>query len=501
MSGKHHEVSYYAGSRSSGTTIRKYFSSYKNAVIYANELKDVVGATDIREQLFFNYHDHLAVVPVSQITDKMFIPIVVDNKILLDEIVNIKIDGSEISYNIEVAKSGNMVVNNILSHNCIYSWRGANPDNVLDFEKEFVGAKIIKLEKNYRSTNNIVTAANAIISKVTGKWRDKLLTLNTDNAVGSDIILREFYNREQEASYVASEISKLKTLNKYGYGNFAVLVRLTYLTRHIEEALMDRRIPYQIIGGLKFSHRKEIRDMVSYLSFIKNPKDVVAFDRIINVPSRSIGTVAINKIKSCAGENFVERLKKSKSLLSKKQIEEVDKFLRVFDLILPKAENFPYDALMYIYNSFSYDKYLQEKFKVDAYDRIENVKELFAMLKTAQLNKKTLSEFLEMSKLAAQQDDINEKDTVKVMTIHAAKGLEFPVVFMIGLEEGILPCKMATTTEQIQEERRLFYVAMTRPKEHLRMSYATSEYDHKAGVVQTIASRYVKEMKDYVRFV
>jgi DNA helicase II / ATP-dependent DNA helicase PcrA len=382
----------------------------------------------------------------------------------------------------------------------IYSWRGANPGNVLDFEEEFPGAKVIKMEKNYRSSKNIINAANAIISKVTGKWRDKVLTLNTDKGHGNDIILREFYDRYKEAQHIAREISRLKTIGKYKYNDFAILVRLTFVTRSIEEALLSLRIPYQVVGGLKFGQRKEIRDMVSYLSFMKNPKDSVAFDRVINVPSRSIGTVALDKIKECEGDDYVEKLKKAKSKLGKKQIEAIDKFLNIVSLALPKAEKYPHDALVFIYNSIGYEKYLQDKFKKESFDRVANVKELFAMLKTYQLNDKTLSMFLEESKLAAHQDDINEKDSVKIMTIHAAKGLEYPVVFVVALEEGILPCKMADTAEELEEERRLFYVAITRAKEHLRLSYSTSEMS--GGYARyTHPSRYVKEMKDFVKFV
>jgi len=382
----------------------------------------------------------------------------------------------------------------------IYSWRGANPGNVLDFEEEFPGAKVIKMEKNYRSSKNIINAANAIISKVTGKWRDKVLTLNTDKGHGNDIILREFYDRYKEAQHIAREISRLKIIGKYKYNDFAILVRLTFVTRSIEEALLSLRIPYQVVGGLKFGQRKEIRDMVSYLSFMKNPKDSVAFDRVINVPSRSIGTVALDKIKECEGDDYVEKLKKAKSKLGKKQIEAIDKFLNIVSLALPKAEKYPHDALVFIYNSIGYEKYLQDKFKKESFDRVANVKELFAMLKTYQLNDKTLSMFLEESKLAAHQDDINEKDSVKIMTIHAAKGLEYPVVFVVALEEGILPCKMADTAEELEEERRLFYVAITRAKEHLRLSYSTSEMS--GGYARyTHPSRYVKEMKDFVKFV
>lgn len=382
----------------------------------------------------------------------------------------------------------------------IYSWRGANPANVLDFEEEFPGAKIIKMEKNYRSGRNIITAANAIISKVTGKWKDKVLTLNTDKPAGNDIILREFYDRSKEAFSIAREISRLKTLEKYSYNDFAILVRLTFVTRSIEDALMNLKIPYQVVGGLKFGQRKEVRDMVSYLSFIKNPKDRVAFDRIINIPSRSIGAVALDKITECSGDTLVEKLSNAHTLLSKKQKDAVDKFLNMMTMVLPRAEKFPHDALAFIYNSIGYEKYLVDKFKRESYDRIGNVKELLAMLKTYQLNGKTLSEFLEESKLVAHQDELNEKDTVKIMTIHAAKGLEFPVVFVVALEEGVLPCKMADTHEELEEERRLFYVAITRAKEHLRLSYSTSESG--GGYSRYVhPSRYVKEMKDYVKFV
>lgn len=384
----------------------------------------------------------------------------------------------------------------------IYTWRGAHPDNILKFENHFPGAKIIKLEQNYRSTGKILTAANSVIAKASGEWKKKILSLWTDNDHGSDIILREFYDRGKEAAYLASEISKLKTLKKYAWNDFAILVRLTFLTRYVEEALMRLRIPYEIIGGLKFGQRKEIRDLVSYMSLIHNPRDEMAFERIINVPSRGMGPAAVEKIKSSPKEAYAEKLRDALPLLSKKQREAAEKLLKVLDFVAPRANDYPFDTLTYVYNAIWYEAYLKEKFKGESFDRIGNVKELMEILKTAQLNQKTLATFLEESKLVSAQDDISEKDSVKVMTIHAAKGLEFPIVFLIGCEEGILPCHMANTDEQLEEERRLFYVAITRPKDQLRLSYATSEFNNDySGRKEVRPSRYLRDIVDHVKFV
>jgi DNA helicase-2/ATP-dependent DNA helicase PcrA len=385
---------------------------------------------------------------------------------------------------------------------CIYTWRGAHPDNILKFESEFPGAEIIKLEQNYRSSKKILGAANVVISKATGLWKKKVLDLWTGNISGEDIILREFYDRAKESAYVASEITKLKTIKGLKWNDFAILVRLTFLTRHIEEALMRLRIPYQIIGGLKFGQRKEIRDLVSYLSLVHNPRDEIAFERIVNVPSRGIGPAAISTIKEQDPESYIDKLRLAIPKLSKKAKAEAEKLLKAFEFVMPKANDFPHDTLAYLYNTLGYEGYLKDKFKGDSFDRISNVKELLALLKTAQLNGRTLSNFLEENKLVSVQDDINEKDSVKVMTIHAAKGLEFPVVFVVGLEEGILPCNMAQTPDELEEERRLFYVAITRPKEQLRLSYAVNEYGGDYGTKRAVSpSRYVNDIKDHVRFI
>ncbi len=384
----------------------------------------------------------------------------------------------------------------------IYTWRGAHPDNILKFENHFSNTKIIKLEQNYRSTGKILTAANSVISKASGEWKKKILSLWTRNDHGSDIILREFYDRGNEAAYIASEISKLKTINKYAWNDFAILVRLTFLTRYVEEALMRLRIPYEVIGGLKFSQRKEIRDLVSYLSLIHNPHDEIAFDRIINVPSRGIGPAAVDKIKSSLKDTYVEKLRDTLPILSKKQQEAAGKLLNVIDFVSARANDYPFDTLTYVYNAIGYEAYLKNTFRGASFDRIENVKELMAILKTAQLNEKTLSTFIEENKLISAQDDITDKDSVKVMTIHAAKGLEFKIVFLIGCEEGILPCNMANTDEQLEEERRLFYVAITRPRDQLRLSYATSEFNGDySGRKRARPSRYLRDIIDHVEFI
>lgn len=500
---KHHEVSFEVGGRKSVNRIRRYFSSYKDAYFFASALKVGVKARDIREQLHFKYHDHLSVVPLSQLTDTMFIPIVRNNEILLDEVVEIKPDGIEKSYDIEVAKSGNMIVNGILSHNCIYEWRGAHSDNILKFDHEFPSTKTIKLERNYRSTNNILTAANAIISKCTGAYKDKVLRLHTEIDDGEDIILREFHDRDKEALYVASEIRKLKNLKGYNWGDFAILVRLTFLTRFIEDALMGFKIPYQVVGGLRFGQRKEIRDLVSYLSLIHNPRDQVAFERILSVPPRGLGKAALALINDQDEENCVEKLRSAISKMNKmkKSRDGAEKLLKILDFVSERANDFPHDTLAYVYNSIGYETYLKDKYKNESYDRILNIKELMLILKKVQDNKETLSEWMEENKLISDQDNIDEKNSVKIMTIHAAKGLEFPIVFLVGLEEGILPCKMAMTPEQLEEERRLFYVASTRPKDQLRLSYAITEYGNNYQQTRAIPSRYLVDIKDYVKFI
>jgi len=382
---------------------------------------------------------------------------------------------------------------------CIYTWRGANPENILDFEKDFPNTRIIKLERNYRSTQKILNIANKVISASKGRWKEKVLTLWTDKEEGEDIKLIVLENDKQEAGLIASQIKKF--INEgYEYKDIAILIRMSFLSRNIEEALVKASIPYQIIGGVKFYERAEIKDILAYLRFALNPKDIQAFKRIINLPSRGIGNKTLNKIQTFYVEDWEQALKDSLSSLSKKLQEGITQFLEIIEYIQKNADKSPAETAKYVYDSIDYENYLKSKYPKDYEDRVENVKELFNALEELEKRGKTLREFLEETSLQQAQDSIEELNSVKVMTVHASKGLEYNVVFVAGLEDGIFPSGRAfEDVEQMEEERRLFYVALTRAKEHLILTFAKHRSSFGYNYNQTKPSRFLKDIKEYLK--
>lgn len=382
---------------------------------------------------------------------------------------------------------------------CIYTWRGANPENILDFEKDFPNTRIIKLERNYRSTQKILNIANKVISASKGRWKEKVLTLWTDKEEGEDIKLIALENDKQEAGLIASKIKKF--INEgYEYKDVAILIRMSFLSRNIEEALVKASIPYQIIGGVKFYERAEIKDILAYLRFALNPKDIQAFKRIINLPSRGIGNKTLNKIQTFYVEDWEQALKDSLSSLSKKLQESIIQFLEIIEYIQNNANKSPAETAKYVYDSIDYENYLKSKYPKDYEERVENVKELFNALEELEKRGKTLREFLEETSLQQAQDSIEELNSVKVMTVHASKGLEYNVVFVAGLEDGIFPSGRAfEDVEQMEEERRLFYVALTRAKEHLMLTFAKNRSSFGYSFNQTKPSRFLKDIKDQLK--
>ncbi len=378
---------------------------------------------------------------------------------------------------------------------CIYTWRGANPENILEFEKDFPNTKIIKLERNYRSTGKILSTANKVISGARGRWREKVLKLWTDKEEGEDIGLYILKTDKQESDFIAWEIKKLKD-EGMKYSDIAVLMRMSFLSRNLEEAMMRYNIPYQIIGGVRFYERAEVKDILAYLRFALNPNDAQAFKRIINLPSRGIGEKTIKKIQSFVKENWLQGLTEAYETFSPKIKMRLQEFLELIEYIQRFGNEKPSETAKYIFNNLNYEEYLISKYPKDWEDRIANIEELFNALKEVEKSGKTLSEFLEESSLIQAQDNIQDDNSVKIMTIHAAKGLEFPVVFIAGLEEGIFPSRRTfEDIEQMEEERRLFYVAITRAKEKVYLTYAKNRYGYNGQFMETQLSRFVEEIK------
>ncbi|AKN32712.1 ATP-dependent DNA helicase PcrA [Clostridium carboxidivorans P7] len=362
---------------------------------------------------------------------------------------------------------------------CIYAWRGADIKNILGFEKDYPEAKVIKLEQNYRSKGNILKAANDVIKNNAERKRKVLRTENED---GERIKIYRAYSDMEEANYVASQIRKITKDNNKKYKDFAVLYRTNAQSRTFEDIFMKSNIPYRIIGGLKFYDRKEIKDILAYLKFVNNPLDDVSLRRIINVPKRSIGDATVKKVQEFA--NSMEECMYS-VLLDIEQVPSIPtrgtasikKFVSLINSFIRSKDEIAVSSLIKeILDTTGYLEELKDSQDIDALSRIENLKELVsaAVEFESTSEDKSLSAFLEKVTLVSDIDNFNEDaDTVVMMTVHSAKGLEFPVVFMVGMENGIFPGSQSLNDfSEMEESRRLCYVGITRAKEQLYMTSA-----------------------------
>ncbi len=361
----------------------------------------------------------------------------------------------------------------------IYSWRGANIRNILDFEKDFKGCRTVKLEQNYRSTQIILDAANNVITNNTGRKRKKLWT---DNKGGNKIVMCENENEHEEALYTAREIQRLTTDEDRKYKDFAVLYRINAQSRVLEEMLMREGIPYKIVGGQKFYDRKEIKDIIAYLRLIQNPADNVSLKRVINVPKRGIGDTTVDTSENLALESGVSIF----SVISnadeipalKRAAQKLSNFSSMIMKLRTMKENMGISELLeMVVDDTGIMREYEIENTVEAQSRMENIKELrsVAMEFEKQSEDTSLEEFLAHISLVSDLDNLEEEqDYVVLMTMHSAKGLEFPVVFIPGMEEGVFPGYRAITEgpEQLEEERRLCYVGITRAREKLYLSNA-----------------------------
>jgi len=359
----------------------------------------------------------------------------------------------------------------------IYSWRGANIQNILDFEKDYPMAKVIKLEQNYRSTQNILDAAYGVISKNVNR-KDKEIW--TENKGGHLLSAYEAYNERDEAEFVVSEILNYKAKHECNLNDFVVLYRTNAQSRIVEEAMLRNSILYRIIGGLKFYQRKEVKDVIAYLRLIQNFNDEVALERIINEPRRGVGEVSLKKWLDFARENALNYIDAGlkideTSKLNPSKILEIKKFcsfiLRGKEKI---AQTKVTDLIEFVFVDSGYEKFLLDGTD-EGQARYENVRELLTVSKKYDeyLGEEGLSLFLEEVALIADTDNIDQAtESVHLMTLHSAKGLEFKVVFIVGLEEGILPHSRSLIDHgEMEEERRLMYVGITRAKEKVFLLY------------------------------
>lgn len=383
----------------------------------------------------------------------------------------------------------------------IYGWRGANIRNILDFEKDFPNAAVIKLEQNYRSTKNILSAANSVIRN--NKAR-KEKTLWTENSEGSVIHLFRSENDIEEAVFVSETIDKNAVGGKASYSDFAVLYRTNAQSRAIEDRFVKKGIPYKLFGGVRFYERKEIKDILAYLKLIDNPADAVAVKRIINVPKRGIGDKSVESAEKIAVERNIFLFSALGRAAEYPELKtRGKKLVDFYDFICglkKRAGNMQvHEIIEAVAEETGYKAELEADGSDDAMMRIENIDEFIS--KAVEFEKTveeaTLSAFLEEVALVADIDSYNENDdAVVLMTLHSAKGLEFPYVFMVGMEEGLFPGSRAISSgdpKEMEEERRLCYVGITRAKKELFMTYAIHRMQH--GQIQYNApSRFLAEL-------
>ena len=392
----------------------------------------------------------------------------------------------------------------------IYSFRGADISNILNFEKDFPGTKIIKLEQNYRCTGNILKVANAVIKNNEVKYDKKLWT---ENDVGNLPKVFSADNEYDEGKYIAEQIEHLIREEKYKYSDFAVLYRMNTQSRAIEEILRREDIPYKIVGGLKFYERKEIKDIISYLRLVQNPADNLSLNRVINEPKRGIGKTSLDKIAQISEENNISMYQVIKNAeiygLNRVYLNSRE-FIDCMESIIAKKDELTISELVKkILKDTGYTRALENENTIEAENRIANLEEFLnvAVEFEEESADNGLSDFLEGITLSSDLDNMEEaEESVTLMTLHSAKGLEFPVVFLVGMEEGIFPgYKSIGEQKELEEERRLCYVGVTRAKENLfltnskqRTTFGSTTHNPPSRFLQEIPKELLDGYEDAV---
>jgi len=363
----------------------------------------------------------------------------------------------------------------------IYGWRGADIQNILDFEKDYPDARIIKLEQNYRSTVNILNAANGVIAHNANRQEKKLWS---ELGEGERVQIFEGEDERAEAAFLAREIERLRREEKYRLQDFAVLYRTHALSRVLEEALMELNLPYTIYGGTRFYDRREIKDLVAYLRVLANPRDDLSLKRIVNVPRRGVGETSLARLEAFSQEKGIslrQAIARAREIeaLGTRFVKPLLELSALLDLLQEEKDKLTVTELVgKILQDSGYLADLEAQKTTEAETRIENLKEFLSAASAydREAAEPSLEDFLAQISLVSDQDRTNEgEDQVTLMTLHSAKGLEFPVVFILGMEEGVFPHGRALLDEtQLEEERRLCYVGMTRARERLYLGRAWS---------------------------
>jgi DNA helicase II / ATP-dependent DNA helicase PcrA len=387
----------------------------------------------------------------------------------------------------------------------VYAFRGADVRNILNFENDYPESQVVKLERNYRSTQKILDAAHGIISKNTRRKDKKLWT---KNASGHDIVIYKASDEQDEANFVISEIGRLTEEEELNFNDFVILYRTNAQSRAIEEAFLEAAIPYRIVGGVRFYERREVKDFLAYLRFINNSSDEISLGRIINLPPRGIGNVTLVKWIKFARANNYDLISSSRKIsridgLNQSKIDAIAKFGALIERLKDEAKRVIITDLMEsVLVESGYQKSLLSEGEIGQI-RYENVRELFTVAEKFKGEKKTdaLNMFLEEVALVSSTDDIKSSSgSVHLMTLHSAKGLEFDTVFIAGLEEGLFPHSRSLLDQsELEEERRLAYVGITRAKKRVHLLWATTRNIF-GSVRVNVASRFLEDIpKNLVR--
>ena len=405
------------------------------------------------------------------------------------------------------SKNGNITVVGD-NDQSIYGFRGSDITNILNFEKDFPGTKIIKLEQNYRCTGNILKAANAVIKNNEVKYKKELWTQNSDGNLPK---VYQADNEYDEGSFIVEEIENLRREEYYKYSDFTILYRMNTQSRAIEDILRRENIPYRIIGGLKFYERKEIKDTIAYLRLIENSADNLSLKRIINEPKRGIGKTSLERIEGLSDTSSVsmyEVIKHADEYGLNRVFLNSREFVNIIEEIKEKKDQLSVSELIKLtLKKTGYIKALEQEKTIEAENRIANLDELLtvAIEFEEEYAENTLSDFLEGITLSTDLDNADETDdTVTLMTLHTAKGLEFPVVFLIGMEEGIFPGHQSMMDpNELEEERRLCYVGITRAKDYLfltcskqRTIFGSTSYNPVSRFLQEIPEELLEGYED-----
>ncbi|MCX7829527.1 MAG: UvrD-helicase domain-containing protein [Acidobacteria bacterium] len=384
----------------------------------------------------------------------------------------------------------------------IYGFRGSKVKHIVEFPKRHQGVKIVRLEQNYRSYDFILKAASALVAHNTERLGKNLWT---ERKGGEKIYYFSGLSDREEANFVADSIKKFS--NDYNFSHFAVLMRTNAQSRTIEETFINKNIPYQIVGGLKFYERKEIKDILAYIKLALNPYDRVSLLRIINTPPRGIGKATVDEIETISREREIPLFNAIKEGLEEKTLSSrgvlnLQSFIKIIEETNKKIKEIkPSEVVIWLMDEISYEDYLESHNDPNKESRVENIWQLVSALKEFEEKEGADFEtFLERQALQSDQDELNEesskKDSVKVMTIHSAKGLEFPVVFIIGVEDGYFPHEFSKLKEEeVEEERRLLYVGMTRAMDKLFLTNSRTRYVY-GTIVERNPSPFLAEIPE-----